>query len=358
MNVAPNGLMSVDLGCEFTVVDAEIEALDSSAQIRAKTTVSRRRCGEKASHLRVPAERHTFSPIPSAFLCMTLLACNVSVLASEDDPRDQLSDSTDLHLSFDGLGEPGVALALFSDMPATGQDAPLDEGDAATEGGGGADGSNPLAAVNKLDLYWTVTGAGPAKTHDLTAEGAFMLSPKLKLTYAVHYFYTDVTGSYEDDWESIHIKPIYFPLNKKLNDEWMMKVAVGAEYIQSFDNSEQGIGNDSNIIAPLFGIAFAKPSEGLTLIPLVQHFLSVEGPSVNTTGFRLIVIKSLPDGYWLKLDGKITVDWHHDTTPTDAEIEFGKMLNPNFGLFGKALVGVGSDRFFDWGVAAGVRFTF
>lgn len=350
--------MSVDFGGEFTAVDAEIEALDSSAQIRAKTTVSHRRCGEKASHLRMPAERDTFSPIAYAFLCLTLLACNVSVLASEDDPRDQLSDSTDLHLSFDGLGEPGVAIALFSDMPATGQDAPLDEYDEAAEGGGGADGSNPLAAVNKLDLIWTLTGAGAAKTHDLSAEGAFMLSPKLKLIYDVHYFYTDVTGSDEDDWESIRVKPIYFPHDEKLNDEWMMRVAIGAEYIHSFDNVDQGIGIDSDIIAPLFGIAFAKPSEGLTFIPLVQHFLSVEGTSVNTTGFRLIVIKALPDGYWLKLDGKITADWHHDTTPVDGEIEFGKMLNPNFGLFGKALVGVGNDRLFDWGVAAGVRFTF
>ena len=108
----------------------------------------------------------------------------------------------------------------------------------------------------------------------------------------------------------------------------------------------------------LFGLAFAKPAQGLTLILLVQHFLSFDGTSVNSTAIRLIGIQTLPDGFWLKLDAEVLADWHNDTTPIDGEIEFGRMLNPNMGLFGKALFGVGGDRIFDFGVAAGLRFNF
>ena len=38
-----------------------------------------------------------------------------------------------------------------------------------------------------------------------------MLTPNLKLKYELHYWDTDVTGSSESDWESLHLKPIYFP---------------------------------------------------------------------------------------------------------------------------------------------------
>ena len=38
-----------------------------------------------------------------------------------------------------------------------------------------------------------------------------MLTPKLKLKYELHYWATDVTGSSEGGWESLHLKPIYFP---------------------------------------------------------------------------------------------------------------------------------------------------
>ncbi|MCP3903619.1 MAG: hypothetical protein GY715_08280 [Planctomycetes bacterium] len=266
------------------------------------------------------------------FMSTVLLARGVGAMAAQDAPLPEPPDETT--------------------EPASTEDPN------AAEGEGGAAGSNPLASVNKLDLLWTLLGSGDTDTHDLSAEGAFMLHPKLKLNYEVHYFATDVTGSSENDWESIRIKPIYFPADLTLNDEWTMRVAVGAEYIHSFDNVDEGIGIDSDIAAPLFGLAFAKPSESLTLIPLVQHFLSFDGTSVNSTAFRLIGIKSLPDGFWLKLDAKILADWHHDKTPIDGEFEFGKMLNPNFGVFGKALVGAGGDRVFDWGVAAGVRFNF
>jgi hypothetical protein len=125
-----------------------------------------------------------------------LLACAVGATASGDEPLDHPSDPADVQLSLDDVSAPAFDLTLFSQESAAGQDAPLpevEEDAGATEGEGGAAGSNPLASVNKLDLIWAVTGSGGSNTHDVHAEGAFMLDPKLKLNYEVHYFFTDVT---------------------------------------------------------------------------------------------------------------------------------------------------------------------
>ncbi|MCZ6834929.1 MAG: hypothetical protein O7G85_04075 [Planctomycetota bacterium] len=294
----------------------------------------------------------------SVLLCLVLFGCMKSASASDTQPPDKPSNPVVVEISLDPLSEPYFDLALFSNQQEPEPDDPLSENEEEAAGEGGAEGSNPLASVSKLDFVWTLTGLSGSQTHDVSVEGATMLHPKIKLVYEVHYFFTDITGSDEDNWESIHIKPIWFPVDKKLSDEWMMRVAVGAEYIHSFDNVDQGIGFDSEIIAPLFGLAFAKPSQRLTLIPLVQHFMSFQGTSVNLTAFRLIALQSLPDSCWIKLDAKFLVDWHYETESMANEIEFGKMLNPNFGLFCTALFGVGNDRTLDWGVAVGVRFNF
>ncbi len=71
--------------------------------------------------------------------------------------------------------------------------------------------SNPLAAVNNTDVrlqYFDLDG--PERYDFWVADGAYMLTPKLKLKYELHYWDTDVTGSSESDWESLHLKPIYF----------------------------------------------------------------------------------------------------------------------------------------------------
>ncbi len=61
--------------------------------------------------------------------------------------------------------------------------------------------SNPLAAVNNVDLRWQFTSADAGDTHDVFVDGAYMLMPKLKLKYELHYNFTDVTGSDENDFE-------------------------------------------------------------------------------------------------------------------------------------------------------------
>jgi hypothetical protein len=183
-----------------------------------------------------------------------------------------------------------------------------------------------------------------------------MLNPKLKLKYELHYWDTDVTGSSKNNWESFHLKPIYFPTQGKIGD-WKYKLAIGAELIVDFGNEDQGIGSGSDQIAPLVGVALVRG--GTVLVPLVQHFVEYDGPNVNQTSLRLIGIQSLPNKFWGKLDAKIPVDWADDNAiPATVEVQLGKMFSPAFGLYADGLVGVGGDKPYDWGVGVGMRFNY
>ena len=70
--------------------------------------------------------------------------------------------------------------------------------------------SNPLASVNNTDFCWKYFDLNGPDRNDYFADGSYMLTPELKLKYELHYWSTDVTGSRESDWESLHVKPIYF----------------------------------------------------------------------------------------------------------------------------------------------------
>jgi len=216
--------------------------------------------------------------------------------------------------------------------------------------------SNPLAAVNNTDLRIQHFDLDDSDRNDYIVEGSYMLNPKLKLKYELHYWDTDVTGVGENDFESFHLKPIYFPTEGKLG-AWSYRTAIGAEWIAGFGNEDKGIGTGSDQIAPLAGLALVKGDT--VLVPLVQHFISYDGPDVNTTAFRLIAIQSLPNNFWGKLDAKVPVDWEHDNAiPATAEVQLGKMFTSNFGLYVDGLVGLGGDKPYDWGVGLGMRFNY
>jgi len=222
----------------------------------------------------------------------------------------------------------------------------------------GENASNPLAAVDNTDLraqYFDLDGSDRT---DYWVDGAYMLTPKLKLKYELHYWDTDVTGSSESDWESLHLKSIYFP------EQWVgkwgtskYKWAVGAEWIVDFGNEDEGIGAGSDQIAPFVGVALVRG--GTVLVPLVQHFVEYDGPDVNQTAFRLIAIQSLPNNFWGKLDAKVPVDWENDNAvPASAEVQLGRMFTPSFGAYVDGLLGIGGDRPYDWGVGVSVRFNY
>ncbi len=219
--------------------------------------------------------------------------------------------------------------------------------------------SNPLAATNNVDFRWQYTSADPGDAHDVFVDGAYMLMPKLKLKYELHYNFTDVTGSDENDFEKVIIKPIYFPFESKLNEDWGLRAAVGFDWTVEFGNEDQGIGVGADTIAPFGGFAFAHLPSGLTLIPLLQQFVSYDGDTdVNQTSARLIAIKPFGEGYWVKLDAKIPYDWENEQWPVNAEIQVGYNFGPSWAIYADGLVGIGGDRPYDAGAGLGLRFKF
>ena len=218
--------------------------------------------------------------------------------------------------------------------------------------------SNPLAAVNNIDLRAQYFDLGGPERKDYYVDGAYMVTPKLKLKYELHYWDTDVTGSSESGWESFVLKPIYFPEQWAGQwGGWKYKVAVGGDLIIDFGNEDQGIGSGSDQVAPLIGVSMAR--DNTVVVPLLQHFVEFDGPDVNQTSFRLIAIQSLPNKSWGKLDAKVPVDWENDNEiPASLELQLGRMFSKSFGAYLDGLVGVGGDRPYDWGMGAGLRFTF
>jgi len=238
---------------------------------------------------------------------------------------------------------------------------PMDEADL-PEGSGseGAAGSNPLAAVSKIDLAvdYTRTNSGDDRT-DYNLKAATMLHPRLKFNVEAHYWDTDVTGDDENDIESVSLKPIWFPYDRPLGETWGVRVATGVEYIQDFNNDDKGIGTGTNQIGPLFGLAFMNRESKTVLIPLVQHYEDVgSGPQISTTAMRMIALQPLPEGFWAKADLKVPYDWENEEWPASAEGEVGKMISSNVGLFMTGLTGLGGDKPYDWGAAFAVRVNF
>jgi hypothetical protein len=99
--------------------------------------------------------------------------------------------------------------------------------------------SNPLVKVKYTDVraQYFDNPDGSYTWDFWLADGAFMATDKLKIKYEVHYWKTDVTGSNESDFESVHVKPIYSPKSGTLGG-WNYSLAVGAEWIKDFRNTD------------------------------------------------------------------------------------------------------------------------
>jgi hypothetical protein len=95
------------------------------------------------------------------------------------------------------------------------------------------------------------------------------------------------------------------------------------------------------------------------LVPLVQHFVEYSGPDLNTTAIRLIVIQTLPNDFWAKLDARVPIEWANDNAmPATAEVQVGKMFSSAFGVYMDGLFGIGGDRPYEWGVGVGARLNY
>lgn len=231
---------------------------------------------------------------------------------------------------------------------------------AAGQSQAGENASNPLAAVNNIDLRWQYSSlVGGEYLHTMFIDGAYMLTPKLKLKYELHYNVTNATGVRQNDFEKLVIKPIYFPYQKKLSGTWAMKAAAGVDFIIEFGNQAKGIGVGASQIGPFGGFAFSNLQTGFTIIPLVQHFTAVSGPTaVNTTAARIIALQPFGDGYWVKGDVIIPYDWERRIWPSTAEVQLGKNVTKSTAIYLDSRFGIGSARPYDVGLGLGVRFNY
>ena len=219
--------------------------------------------------------------------------------------------------------------------------------------------SNPLAAVNSTDLRIQPTTSDDRDKVDVFIDGAYMITPKLKFKYELHYNFTDITGTDQNGFEKLNLKPLYFPTTGKLGGDWGYKTTVGAELILDLGETSKGTSAGADQIAPLFGAAFSNSATGLTLIPLFQHFESFNGSTdISQSSARLIAIKPFGGANWFKLDAKIPYDWENDEWPVTAEIQVGHNYSESFALYGDILLGLGADRPYDYGLGVGLRFIY
>ncbi|PSL14531.1 hypothetical protein [Shimia abyssi] len=224
---------------------------------------------------------------------------------------------------------------------------------------GAENASNPLAAVNSTDLRVQPTTSDTHDKVDVWIDGAYMITPKLKFKYELHYNSTDITGTDQSGFEKLNLKPLYFPTEGKLGGEWMYKTTVGVELILDLGEASKGTSAGADQIAPLFGAAFTNSATRLTLIPLFQHFVSYNGSTdISQSSARLIAIKPFGDANWLKLDAKIPYDWENNLWPATAEIQVGRNLSKKIALYGDVLIGIGADRPYDYGLGVGLRFNY
>lgn len=226
-------------------------------------------------------------------------------------------------------------------------------GDAASE-----NASNPLAAVNNTDLRYKYKSSSGSDLQDAYVDGAYMIMPELKLKYELHYNSTDVSGSRENDFEKASLKAIYFPTQSRLSETWGVKTAVGLEWIVDLAYQSKSIGPGSDQLAPLFGLAFSNTDNGLTLIPLVQHYQSYNGRDYSQTALRLIALKPFAENFWAKMDLKVPYNWNTEAWPASTELQLGYNFSPGIAAYTDAMVGMGNARPYDVGIGVGLRFNY
>lgn len=235
--------------------------------------------------------------------------------------------------------------------------------DGAEASAGGANASDPTAAVNFIDFrYQTFDLYGDASDRErdrLALEGAYVLSPEHKITYELNYWDTDVTGSDESGLESaggkyINLKP------GMLSGGLKYRRAIGVELIKDLGDVDDGIGGGTDQIAPLFGYGWL-PNERNFVITLVQYFHSIDEDSgvdkVRTTGPRLIWIYRIPAiKGWFKLDNKFSIDHENDDKSSNSvELQVGTMLSPTIGIYFDYLNNNAGARSYDDGFGINLR---
>jgi len=223
--------------------------------------------------------------------------------------------------------------------------------------------SDPTASINFQDLRFRYLDLGGGKARRwYSTEGGYMLTPKLKVVNELHYWDTDVSGRNESSLESLHIKAIYLNPGPSIGNV-RSRFVVGLEWVKELGDASEGTSFGSDLISPFTGFGW-QLSPNTTLITLVQYFASYEEEpgvqEVSQTGPRIIYIHSIPSrNMWIRLDDKFVIDHKADNATSNTfEVQLGKMLSPNLGVYVDALYQTGGFDQYEWGVGLGVRFMY
>jgi len=224
--------------------------------------------------------------------------------------------------------------------------------------------SDPTASVNFTDFRFQAFDLGDVGIGDsrdrYAIEGAYAFTPSHKLTYELNYWDTDITGRGTSGLESFKTKYINLTPGQLGNVRY--KFALGAELSFDLGDQDDGIGTGTDTIAPLIGAGWSLGEKDL-LITLVQYFHSYSedrnANEVRLTGPRIIWIHSLPNRSWLKIDNKFSIDHENDNHSSNLlEIQLGRMLTPEFGIYLDYLSNTGGQKIYDDGFGIGFRYMY
>lgn len=209
---------------------------------------------------------------------------------------------------------------------------------------GGAAASDPTASVRYQDFrYRYFDQSQGSDRHSFETEGAFMLSPRLKVTNELRYVSDDRSGKSEQDFQELKLKGIFLNPIKPFGIN--ANLALGVEWLKDLGSFEKGTGTGTDMVAPLAGIGWV-PDDRNFIVTLVQYFYSYDTDSnfegdVRQTAPRLIWIRSLPGmNGWFKADLKMSID-HEDDENFDQtlDLQLGTMISPKWGFYGELLLG-------------------
>jgi len=82
-----------------------------------------------------------------------------------------------------------------------------------------------------------------------------MLNPKVKLKHEAHYWTTDQTGTRVSNFESLHLKAIWYPSQGGKWGSWKYKPAIGLGWIKGWGNDDlvlgyRSIGSSADQLGP------------------------------------------------------------------------------------------------------------
>jgi hypothetical protein len=140
-------------------------------------------------------------------------------------------------------------------------------------------------------------------------------------------------------------------------------IAVGLEgFFDTATNDALGSGKTS--LGPtVIGVFPGLVGRGSLFAPAYQYVFDVAGSDdradISRSQLDLYFVWTLAAGKnWLIVDPQVIFDHENDKSPALVEAEWGFMIAPSIGVSGwiRPGVGIGSDRFYDWNLEAGIKF--